>query len=387
MMNRPRLMTPGPAPVPHEVLLELARPIFHHRTDRFRDLHREVVEQLQYVFRTEHDVFVLTCSGTGAMEAAVVNTLPAGGKAIVASAGRFGDRWKELCETYGVEVVHVTVPWGQALDPERVAQALAEHPDAAAVLTTLCETSTGVGVDVEAIGRLVRDRDALLIVDGISGVGAMPMQTDPWGVDLLVVGSQKALMLPPGLAFLSVSDKAWQRIEQTPARSFYFNLLKARKSQAKGDTPFTPAHTLMAGLLVALRRIRAEGIENVWERHRVMGQAMLAGVKAAGLSAFADRPAWGLTTIVVPDDIDGLELIQQLKTQHGLTVAGGQDKLKGKIIRIAHMGYMDALDCLTALAAVEMALAELGHAGEPGRAVAAAQHVFVQAAKQADVDS
>ena len=381
MMYKPRLMTPGPAPVPADVLLEMARPVFHHRTDQFRTLHREVIDLLRTVFRTEQDVFVLTCSGTGAMEAAVVNTLRAGAKAIVASAGRFGERWKDLCEAYGVEVVHVSAAWGEALDPQRVGEALDQHPDAAAVLTTLSETSTGVGVDVEAIGQHVRTHDALLIVDGISGVGAMPMHTDQWGVDLLVVGSQKALMLPPGLAMLTVSTKAWALIERTPARSFYLNLPKARSSQAKGDTPFTPAHTLMLALRRSLERICDEGVERVWDRHRVMSRAMQAGVQAAGLRVFAARPAQGLTTVVVPSGIDGVELVKHLRTRHGLTVAGGQDQLKGKIVRIAHMGYMDPLDCLTALSALEMSLVELGWSGDLGRAPAAAQKVFVDEAR------
>lgn len=378
MKHKFRLMTPGPAPVPEDVLLELARPVFHHRTDEFRTLHRDVISLLRDVFQTEQDVFVLTCSGTGAMEAAVVNTLAPGAKAIVASAGRFGDRWKDLCEAYGVQVVHVAVPWGDALDPSLVAQALDEHPDAAAVLTTLSETSTGVGVDVEAIGQLVRPREALLIVDGISGVGAMPMRTDAWGVDLLAVGSQKALMLPPGLAFLTVSAKAWKRIEQTPVRSFYLNLPKARTSQAKGDTPFTPAHTLMLALQQALRLMQQEGIEQVWHRHHVMSRAMQAGARAMGLRIFAARPAQSLTTIEVPAGVDGVELVGHMRKQHGLKVAGGQDKLKGKIVRIAHMGYMDPLDCLTALCALEMSLAELGCPVELGRAAAAAQQVFVE---------
>src|SRR3954470_336591 len=255
-----RLLTPGPTPVPGETLLELARPVFYHRSDEFRQLLAEVEQDLQYVFQTRHPVLTLTSSGTGGLEAAVANCLPPGGKAICLSAGRFGERWRNLCKAFGVEAVSVTAPYGQAVQPEQLARALADHPDAVAVCSTLSETSTGVGHDVAAFGKLVAGTPAVLLVDAISGLGAMECRTDEWKIDVCVTGSQKALMLPPGLAFLSVSDKAWKAVDRNPApRAFYFDLKKARAKLETSDTPFTPAHTLIRALRVSLKRIRAEG--------------------------------------------------------------------------------------------------------------------------------
>ena len=244
-----RLLTPGPTPVPEDTLLELARPVVYHRTPQFRQLLRQVLEDLQYVFRTSNQVLPLTSSGTGGLEAAVANCLPAGSKAICLMAGRFGERWRNICKAFGIEVVGVSVPYGQAVQPEQLARALADHPEARAVCSTLCETATGVGHDIAAFGRLVAGTPALLLVDAISGLGAMECRTDDWRIDVCVTGSQKALMLPPGLAFLSVSDKAWKQIEGNPdPRTFYFDLKKARAALGTMDTPYTPAHTLVAAL-------------------------------------------------------------------------------------------------------------------------------------------
>src|SRR4051794_39231363 len=262
-MQKPRLMTPGPAPVPEEVLLELARPVIHHRSAEAKQVITEVAADLKEVFQTQNDVLILTASGTGAMEAAAVNTVPPGGKALVLNAGYFANRWGSICKAYGINVVSLDTEWGQTADPARVANALKEHPDAVGVFGTLSETSTGTGHPVEAIGKVVAGTDAVFAVDGISGVGAMECRTDDWGIDLLCVGSQKALMLPPGLAFLAVSPKAWARIDAFDAPSFYFNLKAARKKMKEFDTPYTPAHTLILALKTSLKRIQAEGVENV----------------------------------------------------------------------------------------------------------------------------
>ncbi len=379
-MKKPRLMTPGPAPVPEDVLLAMARPLIHHRSDEAKRWNDEVVAGLKYVFQTEHDVLILTASGTGAMEAAVVNSVPAGGKAIVLDAGWFASRWGVIARTFGIEVVSVRTEWGQPVDPDQVAQALAEHPDAAAVFGTLSETSTGTGHPVEAIGRIVARTPALFVVDGISGVGAMECRTDAWGVDILCVGSQKALMMPPGLAFVAVSPKAWERIDTFDSPSYYFNLKAARKAARESLTPYTPAHTLIAGLRVALDRIKAEGIKQVWARHARMSQACQAGIEALGLDLFSDRPAEGMTVFRVPDELSDSSIRNGLFDRFGITTIGGQDKLKGRIIRVGHMGYLDEIDVVAGLAALELVLHDLGHPVEPGVAVSAAQRVLMDRA-------
>jgi aspartate aminotransferase-like enzyme len=376
-MKKPRLMTPGPAMVPEDVLLELARPVIHHRSAEAKQVIIEVTEGLKEVFQTKNDVLILTASGTGAMEAAAVNTVPPGGKALVLSAGYFAARWGNICKSYGINPVMLETEWGQPVDPDRVADALRQHPDTVCVMGTLSETSTGTGHPVEAIGRVVAETKAVFAVDGISGIGAMECRTDEWGVDLLCVGSQKALMLPPGLAFVAVSPKAWERIDSFESRSYYFNLKAARKKANEFDTPYTPAHTLILALRTALKRIRAEGMENIWQRHRRMSEACQAGVTALGLELFSSRPADGLTAFRVPEGLKDADIRITLAERFGITTVGGQDKLKGKIIRIGHMGYTDEVDVVAALAALEMALAELGYDVEPGCAVTAAQQVLL----------
>ncbi len=376
-MKKPRLMTPGPSPVPADVLLEIAKPLIHHRSPEAVAIVVEVVAGLKYVFQTRNEILILASSGTGSMEAAVVNTVPAGSKAIVLDAGWFSSRWGVLCKTFGVEPIVIPTEWGQPVDPERVAAALREHPDTEAVFGTLSETSTGTGHPVEAIGRVVASSSAIFVVDGISGVGAMECRTDDWGVDVLCVGSQKALMMPPGLAFLAVSPKAWAKIDAFDSPSYYFNLKLARKSMKDFATPFTPAHTLIAGLKVALDQVQAEGIEAVWERHRRMSLACQAGVLALGLELFSSRPAEGMTVFRVPDGLKDSAIRAGLSDRFGITTIGGQDRLKGQIIRVGHMGYMDEIDVVAGLAGLEMVLNDLGYPVEPGSAVAAAQRVLM----------
>ena len=355
-----RLLTPGPTPVPEETLLELARPMIFHRTPEFRKILAEVLEDLQYVFRTKNQVVPLTSSGTGGLEAAIANCLPAGSKAICLIAGRFGERWRNLCKAFNIEAVSVTVPYGHAVQPEQLARALADHPDALAVCSTLSETSTGVGHDIAAFGKLTAGKPALLLVDAISGLGAMECRTDEWNIDICVTGSQKALMLPPGLAFLSISDKAWKAIDNNPnPRTYYFDLKKARTSLENSDTPFTPAHTLIRALRVSLKRIREEGIENIWSRQARTAAAARAGFQALGLELFASRPADGLTVVKMPPGIDSTVLLGKLEKQYGMKLANGQDQLKGKIIRLAHMGYIDQFDILAAISGVELVLQEI----------------------------
>jgi aspartate aminotransferase-like enzyme len=371
-------MTPGPSPVPEDVLLELARPVIHHRSREAQGWNDEVVDGLKYVFQTRNDVLILTSSGTGAMEAAVVNAVPRGGKAIVLDAGWFASRWGVLCRTFGIEPVVLSTEWGRPVDPETVANALQAHPDASAVFGTLSETSTGTGHPVEAIGRIVAGSPALFVVDGISGVGAMECRADDWGIDLLCVGSQKALMMPPGLAFVAVSPKAWAKIDAFDSPSYYFNLKAARKASRDSLTPYTPAHTLIGALRVGLRRIKEEGIENVWDRHRRMSEACRAGIQALGLELFSARPAEGMTVFRVPEGLKDAEIRTGLFERFGITTIGGQDKLKGQIVRVGHMGYADELDVISGLAALEMVLDGLVFELEPGRAVTAAQQVLIR---------
>jgi aspartate aminotransferase-like enzyme len=369
-----RLLTPGPTPVPESTLLELAKPVAYHRTSEFRQALAEVLDDLKYVFQTKGAVLALTASGTGGMEAAVSNCLAPGEKAIVLLCGRFSERWRNLCTAFGIEPIIVNVPYGQAVPPAAVEKALADHPDAAAVFATFCETSTGVKSDLKAFGAIVAKTPALLIVDSISGLGTMECRTDDWHIDVNVSGSQKALMLPPGLAYVSVSNKAWKKIDANKAsRTFYFDLKKYRDKLADPDTPFTPAHTLLKAQQVSLKQIRAEGIEQMWARHARMAAAARAGAKALGLELFTESPADGLTVIKVPAGIDGTAVLQKMEKQYGVKLANGQDTLKGKIWRLAHMGFHDMFDALAALSALELTLLEMGFKLTPGAGVAAAQ--------------
>jgi aspartate aminotransferase-like enzyme len=378
-----RLMTPGPTPVPEDTLLEMAKPVFYHRSQQLRTLLAEVVDDLRYVYCTRNTIATLTASGTGGMEAAVASSLAPGSKAICLIAGRWGERWRNICKAFGVEVVSVTVPPGQAVAPEQLAAALGQHSDAAAVCATLSETATGVRNDIAAFGKLVAPTRALLLVDSISGLGVLECRTDDWHIDLNVTGSQKALMLPPGLAFVAVSDKAWRQIDANPQpRAFYFDLRKYRESLKNSDTPFTPAHTLLRALRLSLKRIRAEGIENAWARHARVAAAARAGVQAMYLELFAAVPADGLTVFKVPAGIDGVELVARLEKDHGIRLAGGQDTLKGKIVRLAHMGYIDQWDVLAALGALELVLLDMGHRLELGAGVAAFQAALARQAHQ-----
>jgi len=379
-MPKKRLMTPGPTQVPEEALLFLAKQVTHHRTPEFVKLFAEVLEGLKYVFQTKNDVIVLSSSGTGAMEAAVVNTIPRGGKAIVLNAGNFAERWGKICKAFGVEVIEHKVEWGQAVAPADVAKLLKQHPDTVAVLGTLMESSTGVGHDVQGIAAVVKETNAVCVIDAISGAGVMECRTDAWGVDILVVGSQKALMLPPGLSFLAVSEKAWAAMDKVQQQAFYFDLKQHRKKIKDGpDTPWTPAHTLIGALAENLKLIKAEGIDNIFARAKVLSQATRAGVEALGFEVFAQRPADGLTAIKFPEGLDGSKFTKRLEQRWGVKVAGGQGHIKGKIFRIAHMGIVDELDIVGTLAAIELVLAEMGFPVKIGAGTGAATKAMAAA--------
>ena len=375
-MKKKYLLAPGPTPVPEAALLHMARPIFHHRTDEFRSLFKRVTEGLKYVFQTTNTLITQVSSGSGAMEAAVVNLLSPDDKAIVVDAGYFGARFGEICRAYEVEVVPLVLPWGEAVDAAQVAQALKQNPDARAVYTTFCETSTGVVHDVRALGEVVRETEALLVIDAISGLGTMELKPDDWGIDVVVAGSQKALMTPPGLSFLSVSDKAWKVIEANKSRCYYFDLLAAKERLESWNSRFTPALTLVAALDKSLALIKEEGIENVWARHGMLGRACRAGARALGLELFAKRPADGLTAVCMPQGVDAYQVYERLLADYGVTVGTGHSRIRNRVIRLAHLGYAGRFDVILGLAALEMVLREMGADIEVGKGVTAAEEIL-----------
>ncbi|WP_447601854.1 pyridoxal-phosphate-dependent aminotransferase family protein [Nitrospira sp. Nam80] len=376
------LLAPGPTPVPPEVLLAMAKPMTHHRAPEFDKLFGEVREDLKWLFQTRNDVLILASSGTGGMEGAVSNFLSPGDKAISINGGKFGERWTKLCKTFGAQVHEIKVEWGRAVDPQAVADQLKKDPGIKAVYVQASETSTGVAHDVKALAEIVkRYEETILVVDAITALGVLDLKTDAWGLDVVVTGSQKALMLPPGLAFVSASEKAWRLAEKAKNASFYFNLKKERDSQQKNQTAYTPAVSLILGLKEVLTILKGEGLEAIFARHASLARAMREGAQAAGLSLFPkERPSDALTAIAAPDGVDGQAVYKNLRTQYGMTAAGGQDHLKGKIFRISHMGYVDSFDVITALAAVEMVVKGLGFPVKLGSGVAKAQEIFMEKA-------
>jgi aspartate aminotransferase-like enzyme len=371
-----RLYAPGPTEVPPEVLLELARPVTHHRTAEFRALLGEVTELLKYVFQTSRDVYTITGSGSAAMEAAVVNVVGAGEKMLAVVGGKFGERWAELGKAVGAEVITMNVEWGTAADPQQIADVLKKHPDIVAVYVTHSETSTATAIDLKAIAGIVGKTDAVLVADCITSIGALEMRMDDWGVDIPVTGSQKALMLPPGLAMLACSEKAAAKIAKTKNPSYYLKIPAYAKNLPKGDTPYTPANTLILALKTSLDMIRAQGLENIWAETSLRARAMREAAQALGLKIYSRSPSDSVTAICVPDGVDGKALPKKLAKDYGLRIAGGQSQLEGKIVRFSHMGYVDNFDTLAQVAGLEMALRDLGAKVEIGRGVAAAQKVI-----------
>lgn len=375
-MKKFRLLAPGPTPVPPEVLLAMAQPVLHHRTPEFEALFAQARRGLQWLFQTRREVLILAASGTGAMEGAVVNACSPGDRVLVIRGGKFGERWAEICQAYGLTVIPVEVPYGKAVDPLDVAAALRKEPGIAAVFATHSETSTGVLHDLEAIAAIVRQTPALLVVDAITSLGVVDLPTDAWGVDVVVAGSQKAMMLPPGLAFACLSDLAWAAAERARLPRYYFNFLVERKIQAKHQTAWTPAISLIAGLKVALDLLQAEGLPAIFARHERLARATRAAVTALGLELFAERPSPAVTAVKVPEGVDGGAIVRVLRDTHGISIAGGQGSMKGKIFRIATLGYADAYDVLTGIAALEFTLAELGYPVRLGDGLRAAQNVL-----------
>lgn len=379
-MYKKRLMTPGPTDVPPTVLAEAAQPMIHHRTPQFRKVLTEVVSGLQRIFRTQNDLLIFPAAGTGGMESAIANLCSAGDKILVASAGNFGNRWTAIAKAYGVNSDHYEVNWGESVDSQEIKKRLETDPAIKAVYVTLSETSTGVESDIQAIGEIVKSSPAVLVVDAISGLGATPLETDSWHADVVVTGAQKGLMIPPGLAMVSISDKAWKIVEQASLPKFYFDWKKAKKSMVEeelANTPYTPNVSLIMQMAKSIELIEAEGLEAVWARHAKMAAAVRAGVQAMGLKLFATgKPSNAVTSIRVPEGVDGGKLFKTVRDTYGITLAGGQGQIKGKIFRIGHLGYADDWDVIAALAAVERGLREQGYQFELGAGVAAAEKVL-----------
>jgi aspartate aminotransferase-like enzyme len=372
------LFTPGPTPVPPEVLEAMSRPILHHRSSDFRAILERCLGRLTDVYRTESDVLLYTASGTGGMESAVANLTRPGDRVVVVSAGHFGERWAELAQNFGCEVDELRYDWGEAPAVDDLAARLTGLGGAKVVFLTHSETSTGVVADVQGLAAAAKDAGALVAVDAVSSLGAVPVETDSWGLDAVISGSQKALMTPPGLATVSVSQDAWAAVQEGAASRYYFDWGRTRYAQESFDPSFTPAVSIVVGLDIALGLLLEEGLEQTFERHAGLGRACRAGVKAMGLELFSpddDRSAV-VTAINAPDGIDSSELVQTLRDKQGIVLAPGQGPLKGKIFRIGHIGYYDVFDITTALAGVELVLSELGAEIERGVAITAALEAF-----------
>jgi aspartate aminotransferase-like enzyme len=371
-MKKKYIVTPGPVDVPPQVLLAMAQPIIHHRSPEYTPIFKEVNEGLQYVFQTQNPVLTFASSGSGAMESAVVNLLSPGDKMLAVVGGKFGERWADIGKAYGLDPIVLEVEWGYSVKAEQVEAALKKNPDVKVVYTTLCESSTGALLDVKAIAEVVKKTNAILVVDAISGLLTTPLKTDEWGIDVVVGGSQKALMTPPGLAFAAVGPRAIALNKESKLPKFYFSWQKALKNLEKDTTPFTPAITTTFGLQAALKMIREEGIENVWKRHDRLASAMRAGVVALGLNIYTKDVGPTLTAICAPEGVDGKAWLKVLRDKFGVTAAGGQGDVTGKIIRIAQMGYASTFDVTTALSAVELSLSDMGYKVNIGAGVKAA---------------
>lgn len=377
-MFKKRLFTPGPTPVPENIMLRMAQPIIHHRNPEFKEIFAELNENLKYLFQTNQDVFTLTSSGTGAMEASVANVIGENEKAIFINGGKFGERWGQLIKTFGGIPIEIKKEWGNPPTVDEVFDLIKRNADVKAVYLTHSETSSGTVTDVQEIARAVHQiSDALVIVDGITSIGAIELKMDEWDIDIVITGSQKGLMIPPGLAFIAVSERAWRKINQTENRTFYLSLKKARKALETGDTPWTPAITLVIGANEALKMIKQEGLENIWKRHSRLAEGIRIGVKALGLKLLSKNPSNAITAVLMPEGIEFKKFNDALKYDFGITVAGGQENFKGKLFRISHLGYYDELDMVSMISALEFALRKVGYKFEPASGVSAIQNYFI----------
>ena len=373
------LLAPGPTPVPPEALLAMAMPIIHHRSPDFLPVLEAAKKGLQWLYQTKDDVLILCSTGTGGMVGSVNNFFSPGDKALVINAGNFGERWTKICKAYNLSVEELKIDWGYSVNPEDVENALKKDPSIKGVFVQASETSTGVYHDIKALASIVKKyENTILVVDAISALVAHDLRMDEWGIDVLIGGSQKGLMLPPGLAFVGISEKAWGFADKATSPKFYFNFKKERESLAKNQTSFTSPVTLIIGLNESLRILQAEGLQNAFLRHEKLANATREAVKALGLEMFTkESPSNSVTAVNAPAGIDGQEIYKNLRVKYGITAAGGQGQAKGKIFRIAHLGYAGAFDVITAIAGVEMVLKGLGHPLKLGTGVAVAQELLM----------
>ena len=378
MKKRHVLLTPGPTPLAPDVIRILTQPLIYHRTAQFRSVIGRVSGMLRDIFQTKNDVYILTSSGTGAMEAAAVNFLSPGDKVVIAHAGKFGERWVQLAKQYGYRTIEIKAPYAHAVESEKIAEALAANPDTKAVFTTLCETSTGVTHNIEAMARIVRPTHAILIVDAISGLLSDALPQDEWGVDVVLTGSQKGLAVPPGLAFISVSQKAWQMADSSTTKKYYYDLKLYKKNLATQDTPFTPAVNLVLALEQSLGRVLKKGLSRQLSETARLARATREALKAIGLVLFPQADmSNGLTAVNVPANVDGGMLVKTMREKYGVTVAGGQGEMKGKIFRIAHMGCISKSDLTDGLRALCAALNGLGYSCDSKKALSVFRKALV----------
>ena len=378
-MIKQYLLSPGPTPIPNEVALAMAETMIHHRTPQFNKIFDEAREGLKKLFGTKNDVLMLASSGTGAMEASVANLFSPGDKVLVVNGGKFGERWLNISNAFGLNPIEMKVEWGQAVKVADVENQLKSYPDIQGVMIQASETSTTVLHPIKEIAKLTQN-GPLFLVDGVTAVGVVSLPLDEWGIDVLVTGSQKALMLPPGLGFIALSDRAWEKTKKAKLPRFYFDLNLERKNQQKGSGAFTPAVSLIFGVRASLQMMQREGLQNVYARHDRLCRATRAAARAMGLKLLApDTPSPAATGIYLPNGIDADVVLEYLRNKMNITLAEGQDQLKGKAIRIAHIGYMGAFDVITAIAALEMALRKFGAEIPFGKGVAAAQEVLMEA--------
>ncbi|MFQ5449831.1 MAG: pyridoxal-phosphate-dependent aminotransferase family protein [Nitrospinaceae bacterium] len=380
-MKKKYLLAPGPTPVPEHVALEMAQPMVHHRTPEFSAIFAEAAEDAKYLFQTREEALILASTGTGGMEGCVTNLFSPGDKVLVINGGKFGERWGKISEAYGMNVIWHNVEWGKAADPDAIESLLAKEKDIRGILVQASETSTTAAHPIEALSRLTRGRDdILLVVDAITGLGVFNLPMDEWGIDAMITGSQKALELPPGLALVALSEKAWKFADRSACPRFYFDFKKERKNLENKTSAYTPAVSLVIGLRAVLKGIREEGLENVFRRHDRLARATRAAVQAMGLRMIApDSPANSATGVFVPEGVDGAKLVKSIRDDFGVTLAGGQDQWKGKIVRIAHLGYVDTFDVVIAISALEMALKKFGAEVKFGQGGAAAQKILMEA--------
>jgi aspartate aminotransferase-like enzyme len=373
------LLAPGPTPVPPEVLLSMAMPIIHHRSPDFLPVLDSAKKGLQWLYQTKNDVLILCSTGTGGMVGAVNNFFNQGDKVLVINGGKFGERWTKICKNYGLDVDEIVLEWGYAVKPDIIEEKLKKNKDIKGVFVQASETSTGVYHDIRQLASIVKGYgNTLLVVDAISALAAHDLRTDEWGIDIMVGGAQKGLMLPPGIAFVSVSEKAWEMAKTSKMQRFYFDFKKERENLAKNQTNFTSPVTLIIGLNGSLKMLQAEGLENVFKRHERLAMTTRKAVQALGLELYAkESPSNAVTAIMTPPGIDGQAVYKNLREKYGITAAGGQDRARGKIFRIAHLGYVDKFDVITAIAGIEMVLKGMGHPVQLGTGVATAEELLM----------